>query len=146
MLLAILDFATNWLGQHQGVVWAIVGFSLVMVVGAAVALPYIVVRIPADYFAHDRPPQPFLKQSHPALRITAIAAKNLLGALLLIAGLVMLFTPGQGILCVLLGVALLDVPGKRRLERWIATRPTVFKAINALRRKYHKPPLEKPHS
>jgi hypothetical protein len=146
MPLAFFQFATDWLSGHQAIVWAFLGFSLAMVALAAVALPFIVVRIPADYFAHNRQPQLILRKAHPALRITVIVAKNLLGALLLIAGVVMLFTPGQGILCILLGVALSDMPGKHRLERWIATRPAVFKALNALRRKYGKPPLEKPPS
>jgi hypothetical protein len=144
MPFALFEFATDWLAQHQAVVWSLVGFSVAMVVAAVVALPLIVVRIPADYFAHQREPQLPWQKAHPALRIVAIVGKNLLGALLLLAGLVMLFAPGQGILCILLGVALLDVPGKRRLERWIATRPPVFKALNALRRKYGHPPLDKP--
>jgi hypothetical protein len=144
MPLAVFDSAKDWLTQHQAVAWSLVGFSVAMVVAAIVALPFIVVRIPVDYFAHDRSPQLPWQKTHPAVRIVALAGKNILGALLLLAGLVMLFTPGQGILCVLLGVALLDVPGKRRLERWIATRPPVFKALNALRRKYGHPPLEKP--
>jgi hypothetical protein len=144
MPLAVFDFATDWLTHHQAVVWSLVGFSVAMIVAAVVALPLIIVRIPVDYFSHNRHPQLPWQKAHPALRIAALAGKNLLGALLLLAGLVMLFTPGQGILCLLLGVALLDVPGKRRLERWIATRPPVFKALNALRRKYGHPPLEKP--
>lgn len=144
MSFAIFNLATDWLTHHQAVVWSLVGFSVAMVVAAVVALPLIIVRIPVDYFAHNRQPQLPWQKAHPVVRIAALAGKNILGALLLLAGLVMLFTPGQGILCILLGVALLDVPGKRRLERWIATRPPVFKGLNALRRKYGHPPLEKP--
>ncbi len=144
MPLAFFKFATDWLGNHQGIVWSLVGFSVLMVIVAAIALPMIVVRIPADYFAHDRPPTLPWQKVHPAWRIAAFAVKNLVGTLLLIAGFIMLFVPGQGVLCILLGLALVDVPGKRKLERWIATRPPVFKGLNALRRKYGKPPLQKP--
>ena len=44
-------------------------------------------------------------------------------------------------LMILLGVSLLDFPGKRYCERKIIGQPTVFKAVNSLRAKYDKPPL-----
>ncbi len=49
--------------------------------------------------------------------------------------------PGQGLLTILLGVMLLDFPGKRRLEFKIISRPKVFRAINRLRARFDKPPL-----
>ena len=77
-----------------------------------------------------------------------IIAKNLLGAVMVIAGVVMLFTPGQGVLSLLLGVSLLDVPGKRALERRIIEQPAVARLINSMRAKAHQPPLEfdSPHA
>ncbi|MBK7804624.1 MAG: hypothetical protein IPJ55_18615 [Chloracidobacterium sp.] len=50
--------------------------------------------------------------------------------------------PGQGILTILLGLIMLDIPGKRPIEARIIQRPTVLAAINKLRAKYNKPPLE----
>jgi len=50
--------------------------------------------------------------------------------------------PGQGILTILLGLIFLDIPGKRPLEARIIKRPAVLSAINNLRAKYSKPPLE----
>jgi hypothetical protein len=144
MPMAFFNFVSRWFDQHREIAWSLIGFSAAMFVVALVALPFVVVRIPADYFAHNRPPALPWQKAHPALRIAALAAKNLLGAVLLIVGLVMLITPGQGVLCILLGLAMLDVPGKRKIERWIVTRPAVFKALNALRKKYGKPPLKKP--
>ena len=35
----------------------------------------------------------------------------------------------------------MDFPGKRRLERWLVSRPTVLNTINRLRQRYGKPPL-----
>ena len=52
---------------------------------------------------------------------------------MILAGLVMLITPGQGVLSILLGLALVDVPGKRTLERKIFQRPPVLKLVNRLR-------------
>ncbi|MCC7085522.1 MAG: hypothetical protein IT427_10995 [Pirellulales bacterium] len=141
----MLRVATDWLAHHhQTAMWALIALSVVMLGAAAVALPLIVVRIPVDYFSRDRPSRLAWQKAHPALRMVALLGKNVLGAMLFFAGAIMLFTPGQGVLCILLGLALLDVPGKRRLERWIAMRPPVFKALNALRQKSGYPPLEKP--
>jgi len=49
--------------------------------------------------------------------------------------------PGQGILTILIGVMLLNFPGKRRLERWLVSRPRVLPVINGLRARFGKPPL-----
>jgi hypothetical protein len=54
----------------------------------------------------------------------------------------MFFTPGQGILTLLLGMSLVDVPGKQRLMRKLIRRPRVLKVINRLRAKADQPPLE----
>ena len=68
--------------------------------------------------------------------------KNLAGTLLVVAGLVMLVTPGQGLLALFVGVMLLDVPGKRTLEREILYRPSVLRVINRIRTKAGRPPLD----
>ncbi len=67
--------------------------------------------------------------------------KNLLGYLLIVAGIAMLVLPGQGVLTILLGVILVDLPGKYRFERWIVARPLVLKSINRLRQRAGRDPL-----
>jgi len=49
--------------------------------------------------------------------------------------------PGQGILTILLGIIMLDIPGKRPLEAKIIQRPAVLSAANKLRLRWDKPPL-----
>ena len=49
--------------------------------------------------------------------------------------------PGQGMLTILIGLMLLDVPGKRRLERRIVGRRRILQAINRLRKRFGRPPL-----
>jgi UPF0716 family protein affecting phage T7 exclusion len=72
---------------------------------------------------------------HAALRLTARVGKNVLGVLLDVVGIVLVLpgVPGQGMLTILIGLMLLDVPGKRRLERRIVGRRRILKAINRLR-------------
>ncbi len=82
-------------------------------------------------------------ERHPFLRWSGIVVKNLLGLLLIIAGIIMAVpgVPGPGVLTILLGIMLMDFPGKRRLEHKLVSRPRVFAAINQLREKFGKPPL-----
>jgi hypothetical protein len=58
--------------------------------------------------------------------------------------MVLLLLPGQGILTLLIGISLLDFPGKRQLEKRIARERHVLKAINWIRAKAGRPPLEVP--
>jgi hypothetical protein len=53
----------------------------------------------------------------------------------------MLIGPGQGILTILIGLIMVDIPGKRPIEAKIIQRPTILSAVNNLRARYNKPPL-----
>jgi len=70
-----------------------------------------------------------------------LVLKNLVGLTLLLSGFAMLMLPGQGLLGILLGLILMDYPGKFQLERKIVSRPKLLHFINWLRRKQNKPPL-----
>jgi hypothetical protein len=131
------DFIT----EHKALIFIV---SAVMFVGSLVALPFMIARMPEDYFLRRRRDALPFSRAHPALRILLLVLKNLLGAAFLLAGIVMIFTPGQGILAVLLGVSLLDIPGKRRLELSIVRRPHVLRAINWIREKADRPALRLP--
>jgi putative transmembrane protein PGPGW len=114
--------------------------SIAFFVGTLIAIPFIMVRLPPHYF-DERHPRLWMPAYHPALRLLGLVVKNAVGAVFLAVGIALLFLPGQGILTILIGVSLLDFPGKRYCERKIVGQPTVLKAINALRAKYDKPPL-----
>ncbi len=103
-------------------------------------LPILVVRMPADYFVGDGSRGSWAAH-HPLVRVTVRSVKNLVGGLFVSAGIVMLFMPGQGILTILIGLSLLDVPGKRDLERRLVSSPAVFEAIGAIRARAGRPPL-----
>jgi hypothetical protein len=114
--------------------------SLFVFLGTLIAIPFILVRLPEDYF-DIRVPRTWMKDSHPVIRVVGRAVKNVAGLLFFLAGLSMLILPGQGILTVLIGISLLDFPGKRRLEARIIGQRTVFGAVNALRARFGKPPF-----
>jgi hypothetical protein len=104
---------------------------------------FILVKLPADHFNQNRK-RKFMAGSHPALRVLATIGKNLGGVLLVALGVVLSLpgVPGQGLLTILLGVMLLDFPGKHRLEQKLLSRPSIVNAINGLRGRFGKPPLE----
>ena len=56
--------------------------------------------------------------SHPVLALTTKIVVTLVGGLVLLAGVVMIFTPGQGILAIVLGLAILATE-YAWAERWL---------------------------
>jgi hypothetical protein len=72
-----------------------------------------------------------------------VILKNLLGIFLILIGIVLSLpgVPGQGLLTILLGLIMLDIPGKRPIEARIISRPTIQNAINKIRARFNKPPL-----
>src|SRR5215207_11552292 len=141
----MIDWLTRTI-QRCGLTWGQVLFgvalSVVTFVLSLAVVTLVLVKLPANYFhsSHDRE---FLAHRHPVLRACGIFVKNLLGLLLVGAGVVMSLpgVPGQGVLTILLGIMLLDFPGKRTLETRIVSRPRVNGAVNALRARFGKPPL-----
>ena len=114
--------------------------SIIFFIGSLIAIPFILVRLPADFF-DIRVPRPWMEDHHPVLRVLGHVVKNAVGAIFLFAGFLMLFLPGQGILTMLIGISMLDFPGKRKLEAMLIGRPTVLNTINGMREKFGKPPL-----
>lgn len=109
-------------------------------IGSVIAIPFILIRLPPHYF-DERHPRNWMENHHPILRVFGLLLKNAVGGVFVLAGFAMLFLPGQGILTMLIGISLLDFPGKRRLERHFIGRPAVLKTINSMRAKFNRPPL-----
>jgi hypothetical protein len=120
--------------------WIFAG-SFLTFVGSLVVIPLLVTRMRADYFVSRQPPEESWMGQHPALRVGLYVVKNLLGLILLLAGIAMLVLPGQGILTILVGITLLNFPGKRRLELRIVRQRRVLRAINWMRARAKRPPL-----
>jgi hypothetical protein len=49
--------------------------------------------------------------------------------------------PGPGLVFILIGLSLLDFPGKRSLERRLLAVPTVLRFLNEVRQRFRRPPL-----
>ena len=82
-------------------------------------------------------PAPRVQHQGPIVRLL----KNATGGLFLIAGIAMLVLPGQGLLTILIGLMLIDFPGKRRFELALIRRRHVLNAVNWMRQKSGRDPL-----
>jgi len=127
--------------SHPTLIWWLVVFSAFTFVASIIAVPWMLVRIPSDYFAHDRVHPMLFSEYHPVARAVLVFARNLLGLALVAAGVAMLVLPGQGVLTILAGIILLHFPGKDRLVRWIVCRPAVLASVNWIRGRAGEPPL-----
>ena len=103
-----------------------------------VSISMLLISLPSDYFTRKKQVS---RIKNPVLRVFLCILKNVCGVVFLIAGFIMLFTPGPGVLSALVGVILCDFPGKRRVERKIIARPRVLSMINRIRARYNRPLL-----
>ena len=103
----------------------------------------ILVKIPADHFSKSRKTK-FWAGPRPWLHAGKVIGKNIGGVLLVALGVVLSLpgVPGQGLLTVLLGIMLLDFPGRDRLEQKLLSKPSILNSINKLRDRFGKKPLE----
>ena len=96
----------------------------------------VIVTAPADYLRADNRTRP----RHWTFRLV----RSTVGAVLVLVGLALSLPgiPGQGVLTILAGLMLIEFPGRRRLLRAIIGRPAVLAAVNRLRARFTRPPLE----
>lgn len=131
-----------WTNLTWGRILLAAGLFVFSLAASFLSIAVVMVKIPEDYFSphHVRdflPDKPWL------VRWGATILKNAFGFFLILLGIVLSLpgVPGQGILTILLGLILVDIPGKRPLEARIIKRPAVLSAINNLRARYKKSPL-----
>lgn len=126
--------------------WRLVALAVGLSVGTAVVslfvAGYILARLPADYFINPHTQRPI--DRHPVLKVLAVLTRNALGYFLVVLGVLLSLpgVPGQGLLTILMGVMLIDLPGKHRLQRWLVSRRVVLAVVNRLRARAGHPPLQ----
>lgn len=134
--------ALHWIRTHREWVLWLGGASALVFLGTLLVVPILVIRMPSDYFAASRRKEAPARRGHPVLRAVALTAKNVVGVLLIAAGVAMLVLPGQGILTTFMGLMLLDFPGKYRLERRLVALPMIHRSIDWIRLQAGRAPLE----
>lgn len=138
-----MEFLSDiWASLTVGKVALGVGLFLLSLALSFGAIAIVMIKIPDNYFSSHYV-QDFMPGSPWIVRWGAVVAKNVFGIFLVALGIILSLpgVPGQGILTILLGLIMLDIPGKRPLEAWIIQRPAVLSAVNNFRARYNKPPL-----
>ncbi len=133
MLEGILTFAERYAGLIAIVGAASVGMLMI----SALITPWFVAQLPADYFSRPTPNV----QPRSLQRLLLQLARNVLGAILLAAGLLMMIIPGPGLITLVLGLTVSDFAAKQRVIRHFLNKPGVMDSLNWMRRKYHRPPF-----
>ena len=112
--------------------------SLAMFLGSLVAVPWLIGRLPADYFLTHWQRVDERRRQHPLAQLLVPLLRNLAGGVLLLAGVAMLLLPGQGLLTMVIGLCVMDFPGKRRLLDWMVEKQAIQQGLHWIRRKRGK--------
>lgn len=118
--------------------------SLLTFVISLAVIPWLISALPPDYFVrHISVPQ--VKNPKTRFRGSCwFVARNLLGGMLFLAGLAMLFLPGQGILTIVIGISLMAFPGKHRFLATLTGRSAVQNGLDWMRIKTGRQPFTWP--
>ena len=141
-----MDFINSfiqWFSDHPEILMGLGISSIFIFLLSILGISWFVANIPEDYFLEPkRRPTKWCEQK-PILRLAIIFVKNVIGLLLIVGGLLMLVLPGQGLLTMITGLLLINYPGKYRLEQKLVSKPSIFRALNWIRIKANKPPLNR---
>jgi hypothetical protein len=117
--------------------------SLATFILSLLCIPLLVARLPEDVFltqVHSKStPKPLTIG-----RVMLFILKNSVGLILLVAGILMLFLPGQGLITIVIALVLLSFPGKKSLFTLLIRQPQVQHSLDWLRKKTKKPPFRWP--
>ena len=133
----MLDLLHNY--KNEFIILAWISVSLLII--SIAVIPWIVIKIPQNYFHEHYRVRAAKQSNHPIMAQFFTGLKNVIGFLFVVLGVLMLVLPGQGILTILMGLFMMNFPGKYRLERKIVSAPKVLQSLNWIRAKANKPPL-----
>jgi hypothetical protein len=130
-LSSYLEANTNWL------VW-LSASSAAMLVGSLLLVPWLVLKAPEDVFVRH------VRLHRSAGAVIGALLRNVFGACLFAAGVLMLVLPGQGMLTIVVALCLVDLPRKRALFRRLVARPRIWKTLRWIRKRGGRPPFIHP--
>ena len=131
----------EWFHNHSYLLPWLAVFSVITFIGTLVSIPVLIVHIPENYFNHQKRPSAGGAVAGSLHQWLLKGVKNLIGVAFVLAGLVMLVLPGQGLLTILIGLMLMNFPGKYALERALISQKSVLAAVNRLRIRAGRPPI-----
>ncbi len=135
-----MDQVFALLKQHRDALVWVSWLSAALFVVSLAIIPWLIARAPSNLFL--RKPS---RRRGPWSLLSKLV-RNLFGVLLVVAGVLMLVLPGQGVLTMLLGLALLDAPGKDALIERVVQKPAIWRALQHIRQRAGQPPFERPQA
>lgn len=109
--------------------------SAIMFIGSLFLIPVIIIRLSNDYFQNEEHLSLASNEQKSTSSFLIQIVKNLLGVIFILVGIAMLILPGQGILTILIGLGITNFPGKYKLERKLVKNQSVFKSLNWIRKR-----------
>jgi hypothetical protein len=131
----------EYLQNNETLLWWLIATSIITFILTLIAVPFILTRLPANYFSHRKKFRAPWALGHPLIQLPLFIIKNTFGVILIGLGIILLALPGQGILTIVVGLIMLDFPGKYAAERWVVEREYILQSINWIRAKAGKPEL-----
>jgi len=116
--------------------------GILIMVASTLLLPWIIIQMPSDYFTQPAHRRSVHSDKKRLFHFVYHIMKNVLGIIIIFVGIAMLILPGEGILTIIIGLMLTDIPHKYQIERNIIKQPMILKSINWLRKKAKQSPLE----
>jgi len=118
------------------------GLFLVSVALSCLLIGIVLVILPRTFFL-DSHCRDWWVDQHRVVRLAGRLLKNAVGILLIVFGAFLSVpgVPGQGILTILVGLVLVDLPGKRKWERKLLALPRVASVVTRLRKRFGRPPF-----
>lgn len=131
----ILDFITS----ARFLTWAAIVSTIVIWVLIIFGTPVVIRKLPPDFFSNKKHLEPRGSEGRPLVWFLFVhLLKNLAGVALILLGTVGL----QGVLVVMLGLAIMDIPKKAEAIRRLARIPFVWRLMSRIRAKAGLPPFE----
>lgn len=127
------EWTTELLSRHADLIGWLAIISIITFVISIVVIPLVISKLPAEYFLPSH--RQHASSSFGLRSKSILVLKNILGAILVCAGFLMFFIPGQGLLTMIIGLGLMNFPGKYEMERKLVSRPAVLKSMNWIRNK-----------
>lgn len=129
--------------EFSGLFLWLPAISILTFVLSLLLLPYLVRKIPSDYFL-QLSSKPAKATEYDIKYLFLFLIRNIFGCFLLLSGVLMLFLPGQGLITIFIALLLIDFPFKRQLISRLISHRKIRTSINWARKKTNKPPLKWP--
>lgn len=132
----------EFFNTHEAFFFWLTLIGFVGLIGSLLVVPWILIKIPSDYFYADKRKKCHWGHCPTIIRSLLLIIKNILGVMLVLSGIIMLFIPGQGMLTMIAGIVLMDFPYKYKMMRKIIKNSKILRFINRLRKKANQEPLK----